>query len=160
MIFNIGFNPWWPNAYYPDSYAYGSPYYGGYDYPNSSGYDSPYLYDYQPGNYDSGDYQSQQYYDQNSYPDQSQGYYDSSVYQRENYDDQSSDADESNNSIVVRAQERLTQEGYYHGETDGALNSEMQKAVKRYQITNGLRPTGYLDTETVGVMGLGKGASY
>ena len=160
VIFNIGFNPWWPNAYYPDSYAYGSPYYGGYDYPNSSGYDSPYSYDYQPGDYDSGDYQGQQYYDQNSYPDQSQGYYDSSVYQRENYDDQSSDADESNNSIVVRAQERLTQEGYYHGETDGALNSEMQKALKRYQITNGLRPTGYLDTETVGVMGLRKGESY
>src|SRR5438067_13730553 len=88
VIFNIGFDPLWPYAYSPDSYAYGSPYYGGYDYPNSSGYDSPYSYDYQPGDYDSGDYQGQQYYDQNSYPDQSQGYYDSSVYQTESYDDQ------------------------------------------------------------------------
>jgi len=29
------------------------------------------------------------------------------------------------------------------------LSPEMQKAVKRYQITNGLRPTGYLDSETL-----------
>jgi len=94
------------------------------------------------------------YYDQNAYPDQSQGYYDSSVYQAESYDDQST------NSIVVRAQERLAREGYYRGETDGALSPEMQKAVRRYQITNGLRPTGYLDSDTLAVMGLRKGTSY
>ncbi len=100
------------------------------------------------------------YYDQNAYPDQSQGYYDSSVYQREDYDDQNRDADESNNSIVVRAQERLAREGFYHGETDGALSPEMQKAVRRYQITNGLPTTGYLDSDTLAVMGLRKGTSY
>src|SRR5438094_4409203 len=160
VIFNIGFDPLWPYAYSPDSYAYGSPYYGGYDYPNSSGYDSPYSYDYQPGDYDSGDYQGQQYYDQNSYPDQSHGYYDSSVYQTESYDDQNQYDDHSTNSIVVRAQERLAREGYYRGETDGALNPEMQKAVRRYQITNGLRPTGDLDSDTLAVMGLRNGTSY
>jgi hypothetical protein len=36
----------------------------------------------------------------------------------------------------------------------------MQKAVRRYQVTNGLRATGYLDSETLGIMGLHKGASH
>ncbi|HEY2143914.1 MAG TPA: peptidoglycan-binding domain-containing protein, partial [Candidatus Udaeobacter sp.] len=89
-------------------------------------------------------------------PDQSQGYYDSSVYQTEAYYDSngSSDQSQSNYSIVAAAQERLAREGYYHGETDGALSPEVQKAVRRYQITNGLNATGYLDSETLGVMGL------
>lgn len=152
VIFNVGFYPWWP--YYPDEYyAYGSPYYG-YDVPNS--------YDYQPNYYDSGDYQGQMYYDQNSYPDQSQGYYDSSVYQSEAYYDPNSYShqSQSNYSIVVAAQERLAREGYYRGETDGVFSPEMQKAVRRYQSTNGLRATGYLDTETLAVMGLRKPGSY
>jgi hypothetical protein len=168
VIFNLGFYPWWP-SYYPDdyyydygfpndgygssTYGYGSPY-SAYDVPDSSNYD--------PGYYNSGDYQGQMDYDQNSYPDQSQGYYDSTVYQPDAYYDPNgySDQSQSNYSIVAAAQERLAREGYYHGETDGAPSSEMQKAVKRYQITNGLRPTGYLDGETLGIMGLRKGASY
>jgi hypothetical protein len=152
VIFDVGFYPWWP--YYPDDYyAYGSPYYG-YDVPNS--------YDYQPNYYDSGDYQGQMYDDQNRYPDQSQGYYDSSVYQSEAYYNPNSysDQSQSNYSIVVAAQERLAREGYYHGESDGVLSLEMQKAVKRYQITNGLRASGYLDADTLAVMGLQKGESY
>jgi Putative peptidoglycan binding domain len=161
VIFNVGFYPWWPWDY-PDDYyyGYGLPY-NGYSSPYSA-YDIPYSYNYDPGYYDSGDYQGQMDYDQNSYPDQSQGYYDSTVYQAGAYYDPNdySDQSQSNYSIVVTAQERLAREGYYHGETDGALSSEMQKAVKRYQITNGLRPTGYLDNETLGVMGLRKGASY
>jgi murein L,D-transpeptidase YcbB/YkuD len=102
------------------------------------------------------------YYDQNSYPDQSEGYYDSGVYQRESYYDQTGDSDqsESNYSIIAAAQERLAREGYYRGETDGVLSPEMQKAVKRYQSTNGLSATGYLDTDTLAVMGLRKSASY
>jgi peptidoglycan hydrolase-like protein with peptidoglycan-binding domain len=61
---------------------------------------------------------------------------------------------------VVAAQERLARQGYYRGETDGVLSPEMQKALKHYQITNGLRATGNLDTETLTVMGLRKDASY
>ena len=154
VIFNIGFDPWWPySGYSPDYYAYGSPYYG---------YDYPYSYNYDPGYYDSGDYQGQMNYDQTSYPDQSQDYYDSSVYQTETYYDPNgySDQSYSNYSMVVAAQERLAREGYYRGETDGKLSPEMQKAVRRYQSTNGLRATGYLDTETLAVMGLRKAASY
>ena len=161
VIFNVGFNPWWPSLYYPNDYYYSNGVpdsgYGSPDY----GYD-PYSYNYDPGYYNSGDYQGEMYYDQNSYPDQSQGYYDSSVYQTETDYDPNGDSDQSqsNNSIVVAAQEQLAQEGYYRGETDGALNPEMQKAVRRYQITNGLRPTGYLDSDTLAVMGLPNATSY
>jgi len=161
VIFSLGYDPWWPWAWYPPDYlAYGSPY-SGYNYPYY-GSDYPYSYDYQPGYYDSGDYQDQMYYDQNGYPDQSQGYYDSSLYQTGAYYDPNAygDQSQSNYSIVVAAQERLAREGYYHGETDGVLSPEMQKAVRGYQITNGLRATGYLDTETLAVMGSRKSTSY
>jgi hypothetical protein len=155
IIFDVGFYPWWPWDY-PGDYYYGNgiPYYGSSS-PYSE-YDYPYSYNYDPGYYDSGDYQGEMDYDQNSYPDQSQGYYDSSVYQAEAYYDPNgySNQSQSNYSSVVAAQERLAREGYYRGETDGALSPEMQKAVRRYQITNGLRPTGYLDSDTLAVMGL------
>ena len=161
VIFNLGFSPWWP-SYYPDDYfydygfpndGYGSSTYG-HDYPNS--------YNYDPGYDNSGDYQGQMYYDQNSYPDQSQGYYDSTVYQSQAYYDPNGYSDESqpDYSTIVAAQERLAREGYYRGETDGVLSPEMQKAVRRYQSTNGLRQTAYLDSDTLAVMGLSKAASY
>jgi hypothetical protein len=155
VIFNLGFSPWW-SSYYPDDYYYDNGFpndgYGSSTY----GYDYPYSFSRDPGDYNSGDYQGQTDYDQNSDPDQSQGYYDSTVYQTgANYDPNGySDQSQSNDSIVVAAQERLAQQGYYRGQTDGALSPEMQKAVKRYQITNGLRPTGDLDGDTIATMGL------
>ena len=161
MIFSLGFSPWLP-SYYPYDYdyfydngfpndGYGSSTYG-YDYPNSNNYPD----------YNSGDYQGQMYYDQNGYPDQSQGqgYYDSGVYQTEVYDDPNGDESQSADSIIVAAQERLARQGYYRGETDGVLSAEMQKAIRRYQSTNGLRQTGDLDSDTLAVMGLSKGTSY
>ena len=161
VIFNLGFSPWW-SSYYPDDYyydygfpndGYGSSTYG-YGYPNSSNYD--------PGDYNSGDYQGQMYYDQNGYPDQSHGYYDSGVYQTQAYDDPNgySDESQSDSSTVAAAQERLARQGYYRGETDGVLSPEMQKAVRRYQNTNGLRQTGDLDSDTLAVMGLSKITTY
>jgi Putative peptidoglycan binding domain len=161
VIFNLGFSPWWP-SYYSDNEYYGNdiPYYG-----SSSPYfsrDDPYSYNYDPNYYDSGDYQEQMYYDQNSYPDQSQGYYDSGVYQTQAYDDPNAYSDElqSDESTIVAAQERLARQGYYRGETDGVLSPEMQKAIKRYQNTNGLRQTGQLDSDTLAIMGLSNGTSY
>jgi len=162
VIFNIGFDPWWLyGGYYPDYYAYGSPYYG-YNYPYYDDSTYPYSYDSQPGYYDSGDYQGQMYYDQNGYPDQSQDYYDSSVYQTESYYDPNgySDQSYSNYSTVVAAQERLAREGYYHGESNGAFGPEMRQALRRYQRSHDLQVTGYLDTDTLGTMGLQRGASY
>ena len=162
VVFSIGFDPWWGGGYYPDYEYYGNdiPYYG-YSSPYFS-YDDPNSYGYDPGYYDSGNYQGQVDYDQTSYPDQSQDYYDSTVYQPDAYYDPNGYNDQSYSkySIVVRAQERLAREGYYRGESDGSFGPEMQKAIRRYQITNGLRPTGYLDSETLGIMGLRKGASY
>src|SRR5215467_6505747 len=155
VIFDVGFYPWWPYWWYPNDYSDSYRYpYNDYTYPNS--------YDYDPSYYNSGDYEGAMYYDQNSYPDQAQGYYDSGVYQRESYYDQTGDSDqsESNYSIIAAAQERLAREGYYRGETNGVLSPEMQKAVKRYQSTNGLRASGFLDTDTLAVMGLRKSASY
>ena len=152
VIFDFGFDPWWPSWYYPDDYY-------GYGYPDY-GYGVPYSYGYDPGYYDSGDCQGQMYYDQNAYPDQSQGYYDSSVYQAQRYDDQNGYADASNNLIVIRAQERLAREGFYHGETDGVYGPEMRQAISQYQSSHGLRTTGYLDKATVAAMGLGRAASY
>jgi hypothetical protein len=161
VIFSIGFDPWWPYwGYYPDYYAYGYPY-SGYNYPYYD-YNYPYSYDSQPGYYDSGDYQGQMYYDQTGYPDQSQDYYDSTVYQTGAYYDLNgySDQSYSNYSTVVAVQERLAREGYYRGETDGTLSPGMQQALRRYQRTNGLRPTGYLDGDTLAVMGLRSAVSY
>ena len=154
VIFNIGFVPWWPSWSYPDDYYYD------YGFPNDGygsstyGYNYPYSYNYDPSYYDFGDYQGQMYYDQNSYPDQSQGSYDSMVYQNQVDSDQNADGDYSAYDVVVAAQERLARQGYYHGETDGTFTPEMQKAVRNYQITNGLRASGYLDAETLSVMGL------
>ncbi len=161
VIFNLGFSPWW-SWYYPDDYYYD------YGFPNDGygsstyGYDYPYSYNYDPGDYNSGDYQGQMYYDQNSYPDQSQRYYDSSVYQTQAYDDPNAynDQSQSADSIIVAAQERLALQGYYRGDTDGVLSLETQKAIRRYQSTNGLRQTGYLDSDTLAVMGLSGTTSY
>ena len=154
VIFSIGFDPWWPYwGYYPDYYAYGSPDYG---------YNDPYSYGYDPSYYNSGDYQGQMYYDQTSYPDQSQGYYDSSVYQPDAYYDPNGYDDQSysNYSTVVAAQERLAREGYYRGESNGTFGPEMRQALWRYQRSHGLRVTGFLDRDTLGSMGLERGASY
>lgn len=35
-----------------------------------------------------------------------------------------------------------------------AVSATTQKAVSGYQITNGLQPSGYLDSDTLAVMGL------
>jgi len=161
VIFNLGFSPWW-SSYYPDDYYYD------YGFPNDGygsstyGYDYPYSYNYDPGYDNSGDYQGQMYYDQNGDPDQSQGYYDSGVYQTQAYDDPNAynDESQSEDSTIVAAQERLARQGYYRGETDGVLTPEMQKALRRYQNTNGLRQTGQLDSDTLAVMGLSKTTSY
>ena len=78
------------------------------------------------------------------------------------YDDPNAYSDESQSepSTIAAAQERLACQGYYRGETDGVLSPEMQKAIRRYQSTNGLRQTGYLDSDTLVVMGLSKATSY
>jgi len=151
VIFGLGYDPWWPvGVDPPDYFANGSPN-SGYNYP-SYGYDDP-LYSY---NYDRAttirlitimirvqqtpaDTRVEMYYDQNSYPINLRRYYNSGVYQTDSYYDQRSDSDESNNSTIVQRSERLAREGYYRGNQTACSALRRRKAVKNYQITNGLR---------------------
>ena len=104
-----------------------------YPYGNYYGYGyNPYLYNYDPGYYDSYGYQDDGYYGANS----------------DDVTVQSAD------SIVVNAQERLAQEGYYHGEIDGILGPETSRAIARFQRNQGLRVTGVLTRDTVEELGL------
>ena len=110
---------------YPYDYGYGYPYgYGYYPY----GYNYGYGYGYN----DPGVYDNQPAYDQ-SY---SGGY------------------DQSANSSVAAAQDKLAQEGFYHGQIDGVLGPETRHAIVRFQSSRGLRVNGELTSETLGAMGL------
>jgi peptidoglycan hydrolase-like protein with peptidoglycan-binding domain len=54
----------------------------------------------------------------------------------------------------VRAvQEKLRDGGFYSGEIDGAYSSQLDAALTRYQIRNGLPITGQLDVETSKALG-------
>jgi len=54
----------------------------------------------------------------------------------------------------VRAvQSKLSDEGCYFGEIDGAYSSDFSAALSRYQIRNGLPITGQLDAETSKALG-------
>jgi hypothetical protein len=105
-----------------------------YDYYADDYYGYPYGYD--PANYDSAVYPTEEYYGQNGY------------------------GDESANSTVAAAQERLAQQGYYRGQTDGIIGPETHRAIARYQGNHGLRVTGDLTTDTLQALGLRQVASY
>ena len=142
FAFDVGFWPWWPwwwdYPYY--GYGYGYPY--GYGYGSNYGYDNGYNYGYsnEPGVYDS------QPVEQNGYDDQS-GY-------------QNGHHDQSANSTVAGAQDRLSQEGFYHGQIDGVLGPETRHAIVRFQTKHGLRISGELSHETLNAMGLREYANY
>lgn len=138
FAFDVGFWPWWP-------WWWDYPYYGyGYGYPSGYNYGYNYGYGYDQGYGDQGVYDSQPY--QNGYDDQS-GY-------------QNGNHDQSANSTVAGAQDRLTQEGFYHGQIDGVLGPETRHAIVRYQTKHGLRISGELSNETLNAMGLRQYANY
>jgi len=86
------------------------------------------------------------------------GYYDSDIYQGEEYSDQNGygSSEDSADSLVSSAQEQLAREGYYRGEIDGRLGPQTRRAIVRYQSRHGLRVTGYLTSDTLQALGLGK----
>lgn len=49
--------------------------------------------------------------------------------------------------------------GYFYGETNGEMDEETAKALRRYQIRNGLKQDGTANQETLAAMGFGKGDS-
>jgi peptidoglycan hydrolase-like protein with peptidoglycan-binding domain len=54
---------------------------------------------------------------------------------------------------VREVQTKLSDEGFYFGEIDGAYSSDLSAALSRYQIRNGLPITGQLDVETSKALG-------
>lgn len=55
---------------------------------------------------------------------------------------------------VRMVQSRLKLGGFYSGEVSGVYNSDTAAAVTRYQIRNGLRITGKLDSQTSNALGV------
>jgi peptidoglycan hydrolase-like protein with peptidoglycan-binding domain len=55
---------------------------------------------------------------------------------------------------VESAQQKLKDEGFYYGEINGQKDADTTAAIRRYQIRNGMRITGELDTETQHALGL------
>jgi len=54
---------------------------------------------------------------------------------------------------VREVQSKLSDEGFYFGEVDGAYSGDLSAALSRYQIRNGLPITGQLDVETSKALG-------
>ena len=54
---------------------------------------------------------------------------------------------------VREVQTKLSDDGFYFGEIDGAYSSDLSAALSRYQIRNGLPITGQLDVETSKALG-------
>jgi len=54
---------------------------------------------------------------------------------------------------VREVQTKLSDEGFYSGEIDGAYSTDLSAALTRYQIRSGLPITGQLDAETSNALG-------
>lgn len=65
-------------------------------------------------------------------------------------------------SEIRQAQEKLQDEGLYHGKVDGQMGPETQQALRQYQEKNNLQATAKLDQETMNSLlgpGAGQGSS-
>ena len=58
-----------------------------------------------------------------------------------------------NRRMVAGAQYQLMSRGYYRGRVDGKYGREMAFALRAYQTSAGLLPTGRLDTQTLEALG-------
>jgi peptidoglycan hydrolase-like protein with peptidoglycan-binding domain len=58
-----------------------------------------------------------------------------------------------NRRIIAAAQYQLMSRGYYRGPVDGKYGRETAFAVRAFQSTAGLPPTGRLDTQTIEALG-------
>ena len=59
-----------------------------------------------------------------------------------------------NRRITAAAQYQLMSSGYYRGRIDGTYGSQTAFAVRAFQSSAGLRPTGQLDMQTLEALGL------
>jgi peptidoglycan hydrolase-like protein with peptidoglycan-binding domain len=58
-----------------------------------------------------------------------------------------------NRRVIAAAQYQLINRGYYRGRVDGNYGRQTAFAVRAFQTSAGLPPTGRLDRETLGVLG-------
>lgn len=56
--------------------------------------------------------------------------------------------------VIMSAQLRLSRKGYYRSTIDGAYGSDTAFALRAFQSRFGLQPTGRLDVQTLGALGL------
>ena len=56
--------------------------------------------------------------------------------------------------LIASAQQILKDQGFYYGNVDGEKSSETTAAIRRYQIRNGLKISGELNTETERSLGV------
>lgn len=63
---------------------------------------------------------------------------------------------------IQKVQEKLSNEGYYHGKIDGMMGPQTDAAIRQYQKAQGLPMTGHLDARTGRKLGVwpnsGKGS--
>jgi len=57
-------------------------------------------------------------------------------------------------SIIMEVQEKLNQQGFNAGQTDGRWGPHTADAVRNYQQQKGLQATGELDRETLASLGI------
>jgi peptidoglycan hydrolase-like protein with peptidoglycan-binding domain len=65
-------------------------------------------------------------------------------------------------SDIRQAQEKLRQDGFYHGKVDGIDGAKTRQAIRNYQRKNGLPVTARLDQNTLNELtgaGMGQGSS-
>lgn len=61
--------------------------------------------------------------------------------------------------LVESVQQALKDQGFYYGEISGEKNANLNAAIRRYQIRNGLQVTGELNTETLQSLGINSSGS-
>jgi peptidoglycan hydrolase-like protein with peptidoglycan-binding domain len=56
--------------------------------------------------------------------------------------------------VIARAQARLNELGFAAGTADGRMGARTQDAIRKFQASKKLRPTGELDMETLAALGV------
>jgi membrane-bound lytic murein transglycosylase B len=60
---------------------------------------------------------------------------------------------------IKKVQEALKDKGHDPGPVDGIVGPQTQKALRSFQVANGIRATGRVDAETAKALGMERGSS-
>src|SRR5436305_10997426 len=61
--------------------------------------------------------------------------------------------------MIESVQQALKDQGFYYGEITGDTSANLTAAIRRYQIRNGLKVSGELNSETLRLLGINSSAS-